>query len=372
LGAVVQQTARADLLLPDPNPGVTTLTFGDFDVYSLAFLNSFFFGEPNPPSGNEPFHVDSPPGAIKDLVVIATGADGKPVNENVPLASFDDAFTTPSGVGGDPFFKPSEPDNGPTTGNPNGLWDAEIAALRTFLTAGGVVDPKLVIFFNLNEDNSGPAELSGQDLLSWLKISVIDDSPGGAATLDFYLTGSGFGGPVPLLDNLDAAGNPGSNGIDDALDLSRLNGFPEADPTIDPDGTGVPDDTADDIRWTRVHGQITIGPDGLFLHFGPVEAGDPAGSEAINQNLGADSAAFGVFSQALNDIVMNAATPYDRIVADLRMSRLDNGYEQLFIMPATIEGPPRVVPEPATMAMWGLGTLVCGVYGWARRRRAKK
>ena len=86
-----------------PTPPSERVLYGDFYTYSLpipAWRYSLQFGGGVGP-GN-PYYVDSTPGSIKDDVVIATGANGVPVNTNV--AGMNDAYQTPNGNGGLPYF----------------------------------------------------------------------------------------------------------------------------------------------------------------------------------------------------------------------------------------------------------------------------
>ena len=83
------------LTLPSGNCGLTgsCLTYGDFNVYSMAFLNvQAGYGAP---SGNDPYSVQSSPGQISDGVVFGTGATGTGLYEN--FSGMNDAYETPSG-----------------------------------------------------------------------------------------------------------------------------------------------------------------------------------------------------------------------------------------------------------------------------------
>lgn len=55
-----------------------------------------------PVKGDESY-IASGPGQIQDLIVVGTGAAGKPVNTN--FAGMDNAYATLSRVGGEAFFQ---------------------------------------------------------------------------------------------------------------------------------------------------------------------------------------------------------------------------------------------------------------------------
>lgn len=357
--AVVSMTAvsqvQAAITLPAPGNGLS-LQNGDFQVYSLPFLDNLFGG----------FSVDSTPGQIKDGIVIFTGANGNPVTTN--FAGMDNAFETPSGAGdpnyflmGDPAVaKFADPSGGPTSGTDfANRWDADVSAVRSFLSQQGGGD--LVLFFNLNDTNGrGTALDFSQDQLGWAQFDLID-ADGILPTRTFYLSSQDdrFGVSTPT-DEL-AAG----------LAASAL-GAPNPNTTSNPDGTanqGAGDtDTDIDPQWTYIHGIITVDASNNFLHFGPVQPTDPAGASTINQNLGADEAAFAIFNQELSDLINDPLSGYETLSIDARLSRINNGYEQLFILPMVnvTRNPPGVVPEAASLTTWAvLGLIGAG----ARRRR---
>lgn len=86
-----------------PNAGASAVLYGDFYSYSLPILawqnNQVHGGGVGP---GTPYYVDSSPGQIQNDVVIATGANGNPVNTN--FAGMNDAYQTPNGTGGLPYF----------------------------------------------------------------------------------------------------------------------------------------------------------------------------------------------------------------------------------------------------------------------------
>ncbi|MGD8325635.1 MAG: PEP-CTERM sorting domain-containing protein [Sphingomonadales bacterium] len=327
LGLSFASQAQADLVLPPPDNGTTTLTYGDFDVYSLPFLNFLATGETNQLGDYE---VQSTPGIIKDLVVIATGSGGTPVNEN--YEGMDNALQTPNMAMGDETFytQPSnEPDQvAPFPTDNNGTWDAEIDALRTFLDGG-----ELLIFFNLNENNQEGAVLdAAQDILVYAEVTLVDVD---MVLPDMTFTLNGIN-PDPVLNTFTNFGT---------FDF----------------GDGDVDDVA------QVHGEICVNTATTSLiRLGPCEMGDGPDAATINQNLGADRAAFALTNSTLSDILNDMGTLYDVLRLDFRMGELSDGFEQLFL--TTIErGVP--VPEPGTLGMLGLGLAGLGI-GLRRRRRS--
>ena len=86
VGAGLAGPAQAALDLS----GAGHVTYGDANSYALQ-VNGVAAGSTGPGSL---YYVNSTPGAIKDLIVVATGASGGPVNTNV--AGMDNALPTPS------------------------------------------------------------------------------------------------------------------------------------------------------------------------------------------------------------------------------------------------------------------------------------
>ncbi len=331
--------SRASIVLPPTNAGLSELN-GDFHSYSLGLLAELF---------GKSFEVQSSPGQIADGIVIMTGASGGPVNDNP--SGMDDAFPTPSGNGSPDFFETSS--TADPSGNPSvdvaGRWDADVAAIRTFLAGG-----QLVFFFNLNEQNAtdGQGLLYSQDELGWARLDLID-AQGILATKTFFV--SAADDPSTLADELalglaaSAIGAPDPNGPGASL------------PGLDP-------------QWSYIHGTITVASDGTFLHYGPFNGTEPFGAKEINQNLGANLAAFALYNKELSDLVNDPLSGYDRISIDIKLARLNNGYEQAFILPMVTVGtevPPQV-PELSSLLTWGGVTAVGGVGLVLRRHRRRR
>lgn len=325
--------------LPACNQPINCLVFDDFTVYSLELLNLI--------DGSTAFDVDSSPGQLRtdNAIVIGTGAGGLFQN----TANIDEPYDTPNNAGPGSFGdfanyesisladpNPNFPANGDNTVNTDvggatvvggNMWDATTAALRSFVDPGEAV----VFYFNLNETNQGGDNVlnQGQDMFGWMQVTLTD-LDGVLADQVFTLSGSGA---LPGGSAVQTAG------VDDILP------------------------TANDL-WAHVHGEICVDPTDTanpFRHFGECTAGDPAAWQDVNQNLGANQAAFALYNETLSDLILSS--DYDLVSVDLRMSHIDNGYEQLFILPGTVG---ITIAEPATLGMIGLGLIGLG---FAARRR---
>jgi len=294
------------LVLPPADDGVTSLPFGDFDVYSLALLNVLSGnGAPQP---GEPYYVASSPGAIKDDVVFGTGASGGPLNDNP--AGMDDAYTTPSGTDTADLSFSTQTVPDPSDGPGGGLtdltttWDAETEALRDFLGPDGQFIP----FFNLND--TGTDGLDGIDLLIWA---------------EFTLSGNAVADQVFTLSGTESEG-----GFDD---------------------------------WAYVHGTICASTT-QFYHLGPCDLNSPFDGMDVNQNLGANNAAFAIYNAQLDAFIKNANSGYDLLRIDWRMAKLNNGYEQAFLNATTSIS---IVSEPAALMLFGFGLVGLGFFRRKRR-----
>jgi hypothetical protein len=141
---------------------------------------------------------------------------------------------------------------------------------------------------------------------------------------------------------------------------------------LDAQQAGVNDilPTAND-QWALVHGTICAAPDGSVVWLGHCAdslAPVPPGSTDISQNLGANNAAFALFSQDLQDALDSGAFDGGIMSVDARMAALNNGYEQLFILAGNAI-PNIDIPEPLTVSLFGAGLAGAAAL---RRRKAKK
>jgi hypothetical protein len=346
--ALATSTPASADVLPAPNCGFAAtnncLVFDDFTVYSLALLH-FQIDPADKVGPGSPFYVASSPGALKDFLVVATGPTGA-VATNTDVVGgglVDNAHETPNSVGGTTNFVMSGSNDG-TQGanipaNSSTTWDIDIDALNAYLAGG-----QMEFFFNLNQTNSGSTTYlpTQQDALGWLAVTLTDANGGNAVT--FYLDGNQCTGIGGRCDPTQSVGQ------DQFADGGEANILP-ADPLHD--------------EWAFVHGSLCASAAGAVYHLGPCVAGDPADATDVDQNLGANNAAFGLIAFELNDLLDDALYVGGKMSVDLRLAGMTNGYEQLFIISG--DNPPVDVPEPVTIGLFGAGLIGAGLL----RRRKK-
>lgn len=346
--------------------------YGDGLSFGLA-VSCSQFGYAN--NSSCPWFVQSSPGQIDQLVVGATGASGQPVTTNFP--NMDNAYSTPSGVSGATFFRTggltyngvtypnTDPGGaGQFLGDKANSWDARLDAFQGYLGAGKAP----VFFFNNNQTNSGGA--ADQTLAIWAKVWITDANDNVVGVFDFtnnmgkYRSAPEGGGVV--------FGDP------TAYTSSGLTGV-NANPRADSTGTD----------YVLAGGQncLTAGTP-LTGGGNLVSCSDPTADRTINNNLGANQAAYAVVFPELSALMASLAQVGNlqnySLHADFRMGcdptltfsgdslfagatagctgkDLNSGYEQIFVGAYTL---PNRTPEPATLAL--LGLAVAGL-GFARR-----
>lgn len=307
--------------------------YGDFYSYSLP-INQYLRDGTKHISNTDYYYVKSTPGDLRNnAIVLVTGAGG---NYNSPWADFtnqnpdatmDQPYASPNGVGGEDYFRTGDPvsniEPGPGanqfTGDNLTTWDTRLSSLNTYL--GGL---DLIIYFNNNQTDLN------QSLFAWGQVVIKDDAnlltP---LRFDFTNIGATLLNPIP---------NPGFT----SPSLAN-NNYPNI---LYPDPSGLP-------------AAGTYPQQGDFVYSG--------GEVTVNgitfdHNLGADNAAYAIFSPELNNIVKNYTTNgYDYLQADIRFTALNNGYEQVFIEGGRIKPP--VIPEPSTLFLFGSGVIgLAGIF----------
>ncbi len=367
--------------------------YGDAQSYSLPIAN-YQFGEQ---TNNGTYTIQSSAGQISSLTVLGTGSSGQPVVTN--FDGMDNAYATPSGIGGDTFWYPNEFTYQGTQGtvnfNGDNTWDVSLAALQTFLAG-----EDMVIFFNNNQLNAG--ETSLQSLAAWAKVWVTD-ATGAQIDDTFYFTNMGgsynlvsLGGGGNFMGDVTAYTGAGTEPVhvDETMtDFVLSGGHICVAHNGDSSVTPIPVDCA-----------LTDAQAALLFGAGWTV------SAPINHNLGADTAAYAILFPELNALLASLfgsggdLSGYT-LHADIRLgcelltvqdpdpqgndspygttptpygnsfecgtyngwgTELNNGYEQIFIATAIV--PDQGVPEPGVLALLGIGLL--GMFGLRRKHSA--
>ncbi|WP_367847683.1 PEP-CTERM sorting domain-containing protein [Rhodoferax sp. WC2427] len=326
--------------------------YGDAQTYSMPFSIIDQCG--GSASGCQ-YSVDSTAGAIKDLIVVATGSSGGPVTTNV--SGMDNAFATPSGVSGSTFFRTetatSLGEDSSVNFNGANTWDASLASMKTFLAGS-----QLVAFFNNNQINSQDG--STQSLAAWAQVSITDKTGALVGVYDF----TNDGGKYALFSE---GGGGQFNG-----DVTSYTSGGLGDPLA---GTNASTD------------YIYSGGAVCRMAGTPVSCSAPHDEGPVSHNLGADHAAYAILFPELNaqlstlfSSVSDADLALFTLHLDVRLGcdpgtaavdctgtstspnrSLNNGYEQIFLGSAAAlicsatDPNCNNVPEPGSLALLGLG-----------------
>ena len=320
--------------------GASYVTYGDANSYALQ-VNGVIAGSTGPGS---PFYVNSSPGAIQDLIVVATGAGGVNVNTNV--AGMDNALSTPNA--GSNFFA--------------GIWNSTLAA---FTGALGAFNP--IFFFNNNQVNSGAS--TNQNVAVWAQVSLT-----GAGQTTRFFDFTNRNSPYRLFTEGGGGVFNGNVGAYTSAGLGPIA------------GTNLRTDYVLSGGAICLSTAVSIaGPIGT-----PVSCtGSVPHGSAINNNLGANQAAYAIDVPELNAFLTSyragSLTLFTDIHVNLRFGcdpatnatsggtagvgncigrDANNGFEQLFIgTSANVTQ----VPEPGMLGLLALGMLGLAVV--TRRRK---
>ena len=329
VGAGLAGPAQAALDLS----GASFVTYGDANSYALQ-VEGVRAGSTGPGSL---YYVNSTPGAIQDLIVVATGINGGPATTNV--AGMDNALSTPSGVSGSNFFA--------------GIWNSTLAA---FTGALGALNP--LFFFNNNQIGG---DLT-QNVAVWAQVSLTGT---GQTTRFFDFTNRNS--PYALFTE-------GGGGVFNGNVGAYTSG-----------GLGPIAGTNSATDYVLSGGAICLTAAKV-----PVSCSNPSAvGGAINNNLGANQAAYAVdlpeLNAFLNTYRAGGFPLYTAIHVDLRFGcdpatigtsggtagvgncvgrDANNGFEQLFIGTSTSV---TQVPEPGILGLLALGML--GLAATTRRRK---
>jgi hypothetical protein len=345
--------------------GLDYITYGNTNSYSLPVL-AYEYSQVNGGTtgpGN-PYYIVSTPGAIKDLVVIYTGASGTDVTTNTE--GFENAYESASGS--KDYYESTVPGNNMTapTGTKDittqyaSTWDANLLYLKAFLDGG---DP--LFLFNNNDTNKD------QNLAIWAKLWITDGNGDVYNDQWLYLSNQ-----YPNIYGTGGDPSPGDAYSYNPGDIQPSSSF----------GSGGVLQT----DYVLSGGDVCV-LDADTFHLGACTSAEKqAGWETINHNLGANQVAYVGDVPLLNDwlSILFGLSDVELGMYSLHLQlnlgcdpvlvaygvcevvpnyiNIDNGYEQLFLASSkqVFEN-----PEPATLALFGLGLF--GIAAIRRRMMAK-
>ncbi len=310
--AIISRFVTAGIIYPDPQVGLNAAQYGDFYSYSLP-VSAYQYSLENGGGVNNgnPLYVPSSPGKIKDLIVVATGAGGQ---AQTNIAGMDDAYATPNSDGITEFSTLGNSDPGGIEafeGDSLNTWDIQVSTLMDYLDG-----EEMYFYFNNNQTNSGDA--ANQSLFAAGQVFLSGNDGFDDVYFDFINNGGlgpifGFQGADVELYNSSGAWDWG------AFDDFVLSG-----------------------------GQICTNVDvSAFVDC------DADGAVVFNHNLGADQAAYALYSPELMFALKTGN--YSAMHIDIKFTGLNNGYEQLFI---ATNSKVNQIPEPFSILLFVSGLIM--------------
>lgn len=328
-GAVASHSFAAPVpVLNFPGDAGTYVQYGDFRSYSMPILDWISTSQGGPE------YLFNTANTIQDALVVGTGSGGNKNNQDLGLVGVvSNGYDFPNKVGTDKFI----PQDASFTG-----WTISLTALRDYLTDSNGVKHDLVAYFNNNQVGTSGTAPDGtlmNNLWAWAQVDLV----GTGNTQSFYLK-------------------------DTASTLHRLD-----DPTTGSINESQPFGHGD---YALSGGMVTLcfssaTPDPAFEITCPITIPNNITTKEFSHNLGQNSISYAAFSEGLNNLLWSTNYTEMRVRADFL--DLNNGFENLFFGAACVAGtanckaPPPDLPEPGTIALFGLALASLGLM---RRRKS--